>query len=82
MEHQIEFVEHSQYGKQIGKILDIKNMQKRPQAPKPIFLGLASEESGNQVPNFEIFENYDKCSRGFYAEWVRRFSKRAHEAPV
>ena len=32
-------------------------MLKRPQAPKPIFLGLESEKSGNMVPNSEIFEN-------------------------
>ena len=32
-------------------------MQKRPQAPKPIFLGLESEKSENQVPYFENFEN-------------------------
>ena len=37
-----------------------KNKQKRPQAPKPIFLGLESEKSGNQVPNFENFEKYLK----------------------
>ena len=49
MEHQREFVEHFQYGKQIGKILDIKNMQKRHRAPKHILLGLKSEKSGNQV---------------------------------
>ena len=41
-EYQREFVEHFPDGKQIGKILDIKNTQKRPQAPKPIFLGLES----------------------------------------
>ena len=35
-------------------------MQKRPQARKPIFLGLESEKSGNQVPNFENFEKYIK----------------------
>ena len=39
-EYQNEFVEHFPYGKQIGKFLDRKNTQKRPQAPKPIFLGL------------------------------------------
>ena len=33
--------------------LDIKNMQKRPQATKPIFLGLESEKSENQIPNCE-----------------------------
>ena len=35
-------------------------MQKRPQAKKPIFLGLESEKSENMVPNFEIFEKYIK----------------------
>ena len=53
-------MEHFQYGKQIGKILDIKNRQKRPQAQKPIFLGLESEKSENQTPHFEISENYLK----------------------
>ena len=53
-------MEHFPYGKQIGKILDIKNMQKRPQAPKPIFLGLESEKSENQVPFFDFFEKYFK----------------------
>ena len=57
MEHQREFVEHFPYGKQIGKILDIKSTQKRPQAQKPILLGLESEKSGNQVPFFAFFEN-------------------------
>ena len=60
MEHQREFVEHSQYGKQIGKILDIKNTQKRHRAPKHILLGLKSEKYGNQVPNYEKFETYLK----------------------
>ena len=53
MEHLPEFIENCQYGKQIDDFLDKKNMQKRPQAPKPIFLGLESEKSENQVPNFE-----------------------------
>ena len=57
VEHRREFVEHFPYGKQIGKILGIKNRQKRPQAPKPIFLGLESEKSENQIPYFENFEN-------------------------
>ena len=35
------------YGKQIGKLLDQANMQKRPQAQQPIFLGLESEKSEN-----------------------------------
>ena len=49
VEHQIEFVEQFQYGKHIGKILDIKNKQKRHRAPKHILLGLESEKSENQV---------------------------------
>ena len=53
-------MEHFQYGKQIGKILDIKSKQKRHGAPKHILFGLKSEQSGNQVPNFEIFEKYLK----------------------
>ena len=35
-------------------------MQKRPQARKPIFLGLESGKSGNQVPKNEFFEKYIK----------------------
>ena len=30
-----------------------QNMQKHPQAPKPIFLGLESEKSENKIPTFE-----------------------------
>ena len=60
MEDQREFVEHFQYGKQTGEILDIKNMQKRHRAPKHILLGLKSGKSGNQVPNFDFFEKYFK----------------------
>ena len=40
--------------------MDIKNKQKRPQATKPIFLGLESEKSENMVPKIEIFEKYIK----------------------
>ena len=54
------FVEHFPYGKQIGKILDMQNMQKRPQAPKPIFLGQESGKSGNQVPFFGKLGKYLK----------------------
>ena len=57
MEHRREFIENLQYGKQIGKILDHKNTQKRPQAQKPIFLGLESDKSETRIPNFESFEN-------------------------
>ena len=52
-------MEHFQYGKHIGKILDIKSRQKRHRAPKHILLGLESEKSGNQVPFFEILEKYE-----------------------
>ena len=40
-------------------------MQKRPQAPKTIFLGLESEKSGNQIPFFEILEKHLKFAQGF-----------------
>ena len=53
-------MEHFPYGKQIGKFLDQQNIQKRPQARKPILLGLKSEKSGNQVPHFYFFEKYLK----------------------
>ena len=39
-------------------------MQKRPQARKPIFLGLESERSENWIPNFEDFEKYLKFAHG------------------
>ena len=39
------------------KILDMQNMQTRPQAQTPIFLGLESEKYGNQVPIFENVKN-------------------------
>ena len=64
VEDQKEFVEHFQYGKHIGKILDIKKTQKRPKAQKPIFLGLESEKSENGIPNFEILEKYLKFVHG------------------
>ena len=57
MEHQREFVEHFQYGKQIGKILGIKKQAKTSRGPKTHLLGLEYEKSGNQVPNFEKDEN-------------------------
>ena len=49
-------MEYFPYGKHIGKLLDNKNMQKRPQAPKPILLGLESEKSENQIIFFESFD--------------------------
>ena len=60
MEHQSKFIENSQNCKQIDDFFDIKKNQKRPQAPKPIFFGLESEESENMVPHFEFFEKYIK----------------------
>ena len=60
MEHRREFIENCQDGKQFGNILDIQNRQKRPRAPKPIFLGLESEKSENVVPHFE---NFEKCGK-------------------
>ena len=47
-------MEDLQIGKQIGKILDIENRQKRQLAPTHILLGLKSEKSGNQVPLFYV----------------------------
>ena len=55
-------MEHFQYGKQIGQILDMKNKQQCHRAPTHILLGLKSEKSGNQVPQFENVENYLKCA--------------------
>ena len=60
VEDQREFVEHFQYGKQIGKILDMENKQERHRAPKHILLCLEYEKSGNQVPNFDFVEEYLK----------------------
>ena len=57
VEHRREFIEKLQHCKQIDDLLDITNTQKRPQAPKPIFLGLESENSENMIPIFENFEN-------------------------
>ena len=46
-------------------------MQKRPQARKPILLGLESEKSEDQVPNLEIFEKYIKnAPNKNCAEWL------------
>ena len=55
VEHRREFIENCQYGKQIGEMLDVENMQTRPQARKPIFLGLESEKPENQIPHFGKF---------------------------
>ena len=37
-------------------------MQKRPQAQKPIFLGLDSDKSENQIPYLENVEKYLKIT--------------------
>ena len=60
MEHRREFIENCQCGEQIDDFLDLTNARKRPQAQQPIFLGLESEKSENQVPSFEILEKYEK----------------------
>ena len=60
MEHRREFIENCSYGKQIGKMLDRKNMQKRSQAQKPILLGLESGKSENMVHHFDFFRKYIK----------------------
>ena len=39
-------------------------MQKRPQAPKPIFLDLGSEKSENWIPIFGNFGKYLKFAHG------------------
>ena len=41
-----------------------KTRKQRPQAQKPIFLGLESEKSENQVSHFEIFEKDLKFVHG------------------
>ena len=63
MEHRREFIENLPYGKQIDEFLDKKNMQKRPQARKPIFLGLESEKSENHVI-FKKNRKYMKFAHG------------------
>ena len=37
-----------------------KNVEKRPRAPKHIFLGLKYEKYGNHIPHFDFFEKYEK----------------------
>ena len=57
MEHLPEFIENCQYGKHIDEFVDLENMHKRPQAPKPIFLGLESRKSENQIIFLNILKN-------------------------
>ena len=49
-------MEHFPYGKQIGEILDIKNMQKRHRAPKQIF-GHLKVQKVQKVDFFEYVRN-------------------------
>ena len=65
MKHQREFIDNFQNCKQIGEILDIKNTQKRPQAPKPIFLGLEYEKV-QKVDFFEYVRNEAMLVLVFY----------------
>ena len=64
MEHLPEFIENVKNCKQINDFVDLKKCQKRPQARKPIFLGLESEKSENQIPFCESFEKYLKFAHG------------------
>ena len=59
-EYQSKIIENFQNGKEFRDFCTYKNVKTRPQAPKPILLGLGSEKSGNQVPNFEKNEKYIK----------------------
>ena len=67
-------MEHFQYGKQIGKTMDITNKQQRHRAPKHILLGLKSGKSGNQVPYLDFLFKY--------LEFVEKSRKLAHEISV
>ena len=62
--------------------MDVQNRQKRPQAPKPIFLGLESEKYENMIQNVE---NFETCIKFAHAISVRdgsyAFSKLALEVP-
>ena len=60
VEHRREFIEKLQYGKQIDDLLDKKKCQKRPQAQKPIFLGLESEQSENMIILLKSLKIYMK----------------------
>ena len=60
-------MEHFQYGKQIGKILDIENQQKRHRAPTHMLLCLKSE---NMETRFHILR------------FLKKYLKFAHEMPV
>ena len=56
VEDQREFVKPFQYGKQIGKVLDIKNQQTRHQAPKHIYWVWDLKNMETRFI-FEMFEN-------------------------
>ena len=62
---QTKFIENGQYGKHIGKILGFKNMQKRPQAPKPIF-GHLKFQKVQKVVFFENVRNAAMYTIVFY----------------
>ena len=63
-------------------------MQKRPQAQKPIFLGLESEKSENVVPYFEKFEKNIKdapkktVQNGLYTSPNGLMRDRNNEKPI
>ena len=59
-EYQSKFIENCQYGKQIDEFLDMPKRPKTSTGPKTHVLGLEYEKSGNQIPNFEKIEKYEK----------------------
>ena len=50
---------HIQFLKMVNKSVNCWTCQNVPR-PHNTFLGLEYEKSGNQVPNFENFEKYEK----------------------
>ena len=71
-EYQREFVEHFPYGKQIGEILDLENMQKRHRGPKHMFWASKSSKSSKNV----FFDNVRNAA--MYAIVFYFFSKICH----
>ena len=57
-------MEHFPDGKQIGKILDIKNMQKRPQAQKHICWVWNMKKLGTRSQLLRIVKKYLKFAHG------------------
>ena len=64
-EYRREFVEHFPHGKQIGEILDLKNMQKRHRAQNT-FSGPLKVEKVQKVVFFENVRNEAMLAIVFY----------------